>query len=115
MIRAELERMRQEFKIDVSTGDVITPDAVMYPYKLMFEERTIPLYTYNIETLLAEKLETLMARGTANTRMRDFYDIHVILEKEVASIDFGNLKKAFLATSENRATSLISKATLIER
>ena len=64
----------------------------------MFEDRAISLWTYNLETLLAEKLETIMARGTANTRMRDFYDIHVINHQE--SFDKEVLRKAFLATSE---------------
>lgn len=103
-LRARFDKMKEDIKIDISTGDVITPTAVMYSYKLMFEERTIPIYTYNIETLLAEKLETVMARGTANTRMRDFYDIHVILEQEKDSIVIENLKKAFLATSQKRVT-----------
>lgn len=101
---AHFDKMNEKIKIDISTGDVITPAAVMYSYKLMFEERSIPIYTYNIETLLAEKLETVMARGTANTRMRDFYDIHVILEQEKDSIVIENLQKAFLATSQKRDT-----------
>lgn len=101
---AKFDKMNERIKIDISTGDVITPAAVMYSYKLMFEERSIPIYTYNIETLLAEKLETVMARGTANTRMRDFYDIHVILEQEKDSIVIENLQKAFLATSQKRDT-----------
>lgn len=101
---AQFDKMNERIKIDISTGDVITPAAVMYSYKLMFEERSIPIYTYNIETLLAEKLETVMARGTANTRMRDFYDIHVILEQEKDSIVIENLQKAFLATSQKRDT-----------
>lgn len=105
MLTAQIDRLRQDVKIDISTGDVITPAAVMYSYKLMFEDRSIPLYTYNIETLLAEKLETVMARGTANTRMRDFYDIHVILEQEKDSISTENLNKAFEATSRSRHTS----------
>ena len=63
----------------------------------MFEDRAISLWTYNLETLLVEKLETIMARGTANTRMRDFYDIHVISHQE--AFDREILKKAFLATS----------------
>ena len=78
MLVASLDTMLQAIKIDISTGDVITPGAVEYSYNLMFEERAISLWTYNLETLLAEKLETIMARGIANTRMRDFYDIHVI-------------------------------------
>ena len=97
-----LDKMRQAIKIDISTGDVITPDAVEYDYRLMFEDRAISLWTYNLETLLAEKLETIMARSTANTRMRDFYDIHVLSNQ--ASVDTDILKQAFLATSRKRNT-----------
>lgn len=103
MLEAELDKMRQAIKIDISTGDVITPGAVEYSYKLMFGDRAISLWTYNLETLLAEKLETIMARGTANSRMRDFYDIHVISRQE--PFDTAVLKKAFLATSEKRKTT----------
>lgn len=104
MLEATLDKMRQAIKIDISTGDIITPRAVEYSYQLMFEDRAISLWTYNLETLLAEKLETIMARGTANTRMRDFYDIHVISQQE--SFDKEVLKKAFLATSEKRDTTV---------
>jgi len=104
MLEASLDKMRQAIKIDISTGDIITPGAVEYSYNLMFEERAISLWTYNLETLLAEKLETIMARGTANTRMRDFYDIHVISNQE--SFDRDVLKKAFLATSDKRNTTV---------
>ena len=102
MLDATLDRLRQSIKIDISTGDVITPGAVEYAYNLMFEERAISLWTYNLETLLAEKLETIMARGVLNTRMRDFYDIHVISRGQ--SFDAAVLKRAFLATSEKRET-----------
>jgi predicted nucleotidyltransferase component of viral defense system len=108
MLEATLDRMRQPIKVDISTGDVITPTAIELSYKLMFEERYISLWTYNIETLLAEKLETIMARGTTNTRMRDFYDIHIISGQE--DIDADILKKAFLSTSKKRNTlELIDK------
>ena len=73
MIEANLERMRQPFKIDISTDDAITPDAVEYKYKLMFEDRSISVLSYNLETLLAEKMQTILARGLANTRMSDFF------------------------------------------
>ena len=66
-------------KIDISTGDVITPGEISYSYKLMFEDRTISIMTYPVETILAEKLETVISRSITNTRMRDFYDIHVLL------------------------------------
>lgn len=104
MIEAKLENLKQTIKLDISTGDVITPRAVMYSYKLMFENRSIPLYTYNIETLLAEKLETVVSRGEANTRMRDFYDIHMIMEQERKNICVDDLQKAFEATCRHRET-----------
>ncbi len=103
MLETTLDKMRQAVKIDISTGDIITPGAVEYSYSLMFEDRSISMWTYNIETLLAEKLETIMARGTANTRMRDFYDIYTISEQEVFNKEV--LKRAFLATSTKRNTT----------
>lgn len=102
MLEATMDNLRQAIKIDISTGDVITPRAVEYSYHLMFEDRSISLLTYNLETLLAEKMETIMSRGTANTRMRDFYDIYVISRQK--SFDQGVLKDAFYATSEKRDT-----------
>ena len=102
MLEASIDNLRQAIKIDISTGDVITPRAVEYSYHLMFEDRFISLLTYNLETLLAEKMETIMSRGTANTRMRDFYDIHVISCRK--SFDQDVLKDAFYATSEKRGT-----------
>ena len=103
MLEATLDNLRQTIKIDITTGDIITPAAVEFSYNLMFENRAISLWTYNLETLLAEKLETIMARGTANTRMRDFYDIHVISRQE--PFDPMILKRAFLATSSKRNTT----------
>ena len=102
VLEARLDQLQQSIKIDISTGDVITPAAVSHSYPLMFEDRSIAILTYNLETLLAEKMETIMARGTANTRMRDFYDIHVLLNRQ--KIDNDILKEAFLATSRKRNT-----------
>ena len=102
MLEATLEKMRQSLKLDISTDDVITPSAVGYEYKLMFEDRTIHLLTYNVETLLAEKIQTILARGIANTRMRDFYDIYEITKRE--KIDIHMLQAAFLATCKKRET-----------
>lgn len=102
-LEATLDQLRQTIKIDISTGDVITPCAMEYQYPLMFEDRSISLWTYNLETLLAEKLETIMARGIANTRLRDFYDIHILTRQK--SFDVNVLKRAFLATSEKRNTA----------
>ena len=74
-------------KIDISTGDLITPREIAYSYKLMFEDRTISIMTYPIETVLAEKLETVISRSITNTRMRDFYDIHILLKSQNINAD----------------------------
>ena len=102
MLEASLDNLRQVIKIDISTGDIITPSAVEFSYHLMFEDRSISLLTYNLETLLAEKMETIMSRGLANTRMRDFYDIHVISSQRFFAQEV--LKNACYATSEKRDT-----------
>ena len=96
------EGIRQPIKIDVSTDDVITPSAIEYNYKLMFEDRTIKLMTYNTETLLAEKMQTILARGIANTRLRDFYDVYMITTNLEFSWD--TLAEAFEATCQKRDT-----------
>ena len=84
-------------KIDISTGDVITPRAIEYNYKLLLDDRSISLWSYNLETILAEKLQTVLARGLLNTRMRDFYDIKTLLSIYEQDIDADVLKKAFEA------------------
>ncbi len=104
MLEAKLERMRQSIKIDISTDDVITPSAVEYEYKLMFEDRTISLLTYNLETLLAEKLQTILSRGLANTRLRDFYDVYELMSKYGEDLDPSTMRQAFMATCRKRET-----------
>ena len=103
---ALLETMRIPLKIDISTGDTITPAAVSYRYKLMFEERYIDIWAYNLETVLAEKIETVLSRSTANTRLRDFYDIH-ILQKAGTPIDTDILSAALRATCRKRESENI--------
>lgn len=102
MIECRLDKLKQSIKIDISTGDKITPMAVAYKLPLIVEERTIDLWAYNLETLLAEKIETIMVRAEANTRMRDFYDIHVLLKYVGDSIEQSTLKDAFIATCKRR-------------
>ncbi len=104
---ASLGRMITPIKIDVSTGASITPSAVEYEYKLMLEERSISLLSYNIETVLAEKLQTILARSVLNTRMRDFYDVHVLLAGCKKDISNDILQQAFLATCKNRQSESI--------
>ena len=112
-IRIELDatmgKMITPIKIDISAGDIITPRAIEYSYKLMLEDRDIRLWSYNLETVLAEKLQTILSRGILNTRMRDFYDIHALRLCCSDRINPEILKQAFTATCEKRESlSLIS-------
>ena len=114
MLDTAIEMMHTPLKIDFSTGDVITPREVSYSFRLLFEERTISILAYNLETVLAEKLETLLARGTANTRMRDYYDIYVLTNTQEHNIDNATLKEAFVNTSAKRGSiGLLSDVHLI--
>jgi predicted nucleotidyltransferase component of viral defense system len=107
MLDTTLEMMHIPFKIDLSTGDVITPREVAYSFKLLFEERSIYILAYNLETVLAEKLETLLSRGTANTRMRDYYDIYALETTQKQNIDAAVLREAFANTSKERGSFAI--------
>jgi len=104
-IDAIFEKMVTPIKMDVSTGDVITPRAIAYNYKLMLEEREIELWSYNLETILGEKLQTILVRERANTRMRDFYDICVLAEMYSDEIKADNFKAAYEATCRKRGSS----------
>jgi len=96
--------VRTPLKIDISTGDVITPREVRYSFKLMLEERSIEVWAYNLETVLAEKLETVISRNVTNTRMRDFYDIHILKQLHEESLSASVLRDALAATATKRGT-----------
>ncbi len=91
-------------KVDISTGDIITPQPVEYRYKLLLEDRYINLLSYNLETVLAEKIQTVLARGILNTRMRDFYDIRTLFLMYGDQLEVDILKNAFDATCIKRGT-----------
>lgn len=102
-IGAIFDKTRQTLKIDITTGDYVTPKEIEYAYKLMFEDRTISIMAYNLETVLAEKFETIITRGVANTRMRDFYDIYILTNTQ--TFDGITFKAALDKTVEKRSTS----------
>ena len=102
-LNAFLDATRIPLKIDISTGDAITPAAVNYQYKLMFEERYITLWAYNLETVLAEKIETVLSRSVLNTRLRDFYDLYVLQDTGL-EIDKATLAAALTATARKRGS-----------
>lgn len=86
---------------NISTGDVVTPVEITYQYKLMFEQRYISLWAYTLETVLAEKIETVLTRTIFNTRLRDFYDLY-ILQHAGMEIDTKTLAAALVATCHKR-------------
>ena len=91
-------------KIDISTGDVITPREIKYKFNLMLEDRTIEVWAYNLETVLAEKLETVISRNVTNTRMRDFYDIYILQKLHGEQLKKQVLWNALVATAQKRRT-----------
>lgn len=103
-METEFDGVRTSLKIDISTGDIITPREIQYSFKLMLEERSIDVWAYNLETVLAEKLETVISRNITNTRMRDFYDIHILLKLYGNTLDVQVLGEALQATAKKRET-----------
>lgn len=93
-IVGKLQSLKVNLEIDISTGDKVTPKELKYKYPLIFEDRTIMISSYNIETILAEKIETILRRGTFNSRMKDFYDVYYFLTKLRKDMDINILKEA---------------------
>ena len=91
-------------KIDISTGDIITPREIKYNFNLMLENRIIEVWAYNLETVLAEKLETVISRNVTNTRMRDFYDIYILQKLYGEQLSKDVLWDALVATAKKRET-----------
>jgi predicted nucleotidyltransferase component of viral defense system len=106
-IGAVFDKTKQMLKIDITTGDYVTPREISYPFKLMFEDRTINIMAYTLETVLAEKFETIISRSTANTRMRDFYDIYILTNSK--KFDKAVFNSALQKTAEKRGTAGLIK------
>ena len=90
--------------MDVTTGDIITPREIEYTFPLLFDERSISILVYNLETILAEKLETVLSRNIANTRPRDFYDIFILYTLRGSECKQGTMKKALEETARKRGS-----------
>ena len=101
---AKLENLIVPIKIDISTGDVITPGEIRYEYPLLLEDKSIQLWSYNLETILAEKIQTILSRGLLNTRMRDFYDVTTLFNRYKDLINYNDLSLAFDRTCRKRET-----------
>jgi predicted nucleotidyltransferase component of viral defense system len=106
-LKASYPPLDVPLKVDVTTGDKITPKEIEYSFKLMFDDRSISILAYNLETILAEKLETVLSRNIANTRPRDFYDIHILFALRGADCDMAVLRQALDETTGKRGSSSI--------
>ncbi len=97
--------LRVTLKLDLTLADVITPKEISYPYPRMLEEGVFYVQAYNIETLLAEKLETILSLSTFNTRSRDFYDIYIFCKLKSEHFNRNHLYQALIATSTHRQST----------
>jgi predicted nucleotidyltransferase component of viral defense system len=102
---AKFDTLRVNMKIDITTGDAIIPREIEYSYKLMFEERHIHVMAYNIYTILAEKIETVLSRNVANSRARDFYDIYALLSLNRDALSRDELLQTIRKKAEERGSA----------
>lgn len=116
-LSADFPPMAVPLKLDITTGDKITPKEIEYNFKLLMEDRSISILAYNLETILSEKLETVISRGDLNTRPRDYYDIYVLLKLQTQNICIEQLREALTATCTKRGSTEVIKnyAAIINR
>lgn len=101
-IQTEIDNIKEKFHIDIATGDPITPKEINYKYKPILGNSHVKLWAYNIETVLAEKIETILSRVELNGRMRDFYDIYLIYTKDWDNINLEHFRNAIEKTFYKR-------------
>ena len=101
-LRAKYGKIDSPMKIDVTTGDVITPAAIQYNFPMLFEDKSVSVMAYTLETILAEKYETILRRNIGTTRARDYYDLHTLFRSRKEEIRPEVLKSAVLHTAKKR-------------
>ena len=113
LLTGRLENVRQSFHVDVATGDPITPTDIEYSYQSLISNETIAFRAYNLETVIAEKLQTILSRGMLNSRCKDYYDIYIINQLQRKNISILDLKKAFVTTCQYRKTPFEKEESLL--
>lgn len=108
-LSANYPPMAVPLKLDITTGDKITPKEIEYRFKLLLGDRSISVLAYNLETIMAEKLETVISRGDQNTRSRDYYDIYILAKLQYSNIEPNALKAALNATAKRRGSTAVVK------
>lgn len=101
-LRAKYGKIDSPMKIDITTGDVITPEAIQYDFPMLFDDKTVPVMAYTLETVLAEKYETIIRRNIGTTRARDYYDLHTLFRSRSSEVRLEILKAAVLHTAKKR-------------
>ena len=104
-ILSKLGNNKTYITIELTTGDVIIPREMKYNYNCIFEDKTIPIMSYTLETVLAEKFQTIVTRGLLNTRLKDFYDIYILINTKIDDLNRSNLIKAIKNTFKWRETN----------
>ena len=105
-ILCQLENIKQIIHLDIATGDIVTPHPVSYAYKAIFNDESFSIIAYTIETILAEKLQTIYSRNFLNSRSKDFYDVYILSKLKKNDIDFRQLNVACQRTFSFRETEL---------
>ena len=101
-LRAKYGKIDSPMKIDITTGDIITPAAIRYDFPFVFEEKTVSVMAYTLETVLAEKYETIIRRNIGTTRARDYYDLHTLYRSRKDVVQMEVLRAAVIHTAEKR-------------
>ncbi len=114
-LQANFDEMPIDLKIDVTTGDKITYKEINYKYNLLLEKRSIEIWTYNVETIIAEKYESIIKRSILNTRIRDFYDLYMLTHLDKKNVQSKMLVDAIKETTKHRGTfDIINDRNVVE-
>ena len=103
ILKVKVDNIKENFQIDIATGDPITPKPIVYKYYPILGDNYVNVWSYNIETVIAEKLETILRRAEANSRIRDYYDLYLIYTKGWNNVKIDDLCKAVNKTFEKRS------------
>lgn len=103
-LKAEFDGIKTNLMLDITTGDVITYKEVEFKYTTLFDNEIIKIMSYNYETILAEKYESIISRNINNTRMKDYYDLYMFVKLKWNDIDKDTLRRAIINTAKNRET-----------
>jgi len=114
---ASFQTIQERLSVDITTGDSVIPREIDYSYRLMFDDRPITIRAYNLQTILAEKIESILMRNITNTRARDYYDVFVLMKTRASDLDFAGLRDALIIKTRERNTEhvLAEHARLLEQ